>query len=109
MASYAGVMRFPLAAILFVFVMPLRAQPADDERALFRKLDTNHDGYLSAQELAAPQATQSNWIAVDRNADGRISPAEFGIVRNFAAAQPSAAAGATRGAEQEKAKAEGRP
>jgi EF hand len=62
---------------------------------------------LSAQELAAPAAQQGNWIAVDRNGDGRITRDEFGLVRNFASTAPSAATGGTQ--EPPKAKAEGRP
>jgi Ca2+-binding EF-hand superfamily protein len=79
-----------------------RAAQAAEKDALFRKLDTNGDGYLSPQELGAQNAQQGNWVAVDRNRDGRISRDEFGIVRNFARATPPAeepatsAAGGTR-------------
>jgi Ca2+-binding EF-hand superfamily protein len=85
------------------------AQSSRDAEALFRQLDTNGDGVLSAQELAAPGAAQGNWIAVDRNGDGRITQDEFGIVRNFAANPPSAATGGTQGPEKENPKASGRP
>jgi Ca2+-binding EF-hand superfamily protein len=85
------------------------AESSRDAAALFQRLDTNHDGVLSAAELAAPGAGQGNWIAVDRNGDGRITQDEFGIVRNFAANPPSAAAGGSQGQEKEKTKAEGRP
>ena len=85
------------------------ARSSRDAEALFRRLDTDHDGALSAQELAAPAAAQGNWIAVDRNGDGRITQDEFGIVRSFAANPPSAAAGGSAGNEKEKPEAEGRP
>ena len=85
------------------------AQASDDAAALFRRLDANRDGVLSTQELAAPAASRGNWIAVDRNGDGRITQEEFGIVSNFAATPSSAATGGTRGNEEEKAKVEGRP
>jgi hypothetical protein len=85
------------------------AQSSREAEALFRQLDTNGDGVLSAQELAAPGAAQGNWIAVDRNGDGRITQDEFGIVRNFAANPPSAATGGTQGPEKETPKASGRP
>src|SRR5689334_25370561 len=93
-------MRLALAALLAAFLPPLAAQTRSDaDEALFRKLDANHDGYLSRQELSSPVATQYNWIAVDRNRDGRISPGEFGVVRNLAAAPATGAAGGPRAAE----------
>lgn len=106
MGLYARRMRYALAAMLAAF-LPLAAAQTNDAplasagtdrgaAALFRKLDTNHDGVLSAAELAAPAAGQGNWIAVDRNRDGRITEDEFGIVRNFAATAPSSAAGGTK-------------
>jgi|1185.fasta_scaffold56075_1 hypothetical protein len=49
-------------------------------RRLFRQLDRNGDGYLTRDELTGDRAAQENWIAVDRDGDGRISPSEFGVV-----------------------------
>jgi hypothetical protein len=64
-------------------------------RSLFDRLDRNRDGYLSSAELASDEARQANWIAVDRDRDGRIGRGEFGLV-DTANAPPSAAAGGTR-------------
>jgi hypothetical protein len=55
----------------------------DDGEAqrLFRELDRNGDGYLSAEELAAERSNQGNWAAVDRDGDGRISVKEFTVIK----------------------------
>lgn len=47
---------------------------------LFDRLDANRDGFLSAEELAREPAAEASWIALDRNADGRISRDEFTTV-----------------------------
>jgi Ca2+-binding EF-hand superfamily protein len=104
-------------AIIFLaatFSVPAAAQSSRaandaEKNALFKKLDRNGDGYLSAEELSVPAAREGNWIAVDRNGDGRISLDEFGIVRDFARSEPAAAAGATRPPQDETPKASGQP
>jgi len=65
------------------------AKPASTERSaaaggtvasdegLFDRLDTNRDGYLSTAELEREPAERANWIAADRDGDGRISRQEF--------------------------------
>jgi len=70
---------------------------AEPEASLFERLDRNKDGYLSKEELAADAAKNGNWIAIDRDRDGRISRAEFNSVLAQPAPQqtPSAAAGAS--------------
>jgi hypothetical protein len=45
--------------------------------ALFERLDKNRDGYLTGSELTSLEAQTANWLSVDRNGDGRISPLEF--------------------------------
>ena len=57
-----------------------RRDPAEAER-LFRELDKNRDGYLSADELWSGRGRGANWAASDRNRDGRISPDEFTVLR----------------------------
>ena len=49
-------------------------------RRLFRQLDRNGDGYLTRDELTGERAGQQNWIAVDRDGDGRIAPSEFHVI-----------------------------
>jgi Ca2+-binding EF-hand superfamily protein len=88
------------AALLFC---PGFSWSAEPEASLFDRLDRNKDGYLSPQELGAPESKNGNWVAIDRDRDGRISRSEFGIVVAQPAPQsaPSAAAGATRPPKQE--------
>jgi hypothetical protein len=45
--------------------------------AAFRRLDANRDGFLSEAELRTEEASRLNWLAMDRDGDGRISASEF--------------------------------
>jgi hypothetical protein len=85
-----------LAAALLL--CPALTWSAEPEGSLFDRLDRNKDGYLSKDELAAPASQNGNWIAIDRDRDGRISRREFGTVVAQPAAQqqPSAAAGGSQ-------------
>ena len=59
---------------------PSFRRDASASQALFDRLDKNKDGYLTGAELTSQDALTTNWIAVDRDADGRISRAEFTAV-----------------------------
>ena len=56
------------------------ARDASASRALFDRLDKNRDGYLTGAELTSQEALTTNWIAIDRDTDGRVSRAEFTAV-----------------------------
>ena len=55
---------------------PAVADPREAER-LFNRFDADRDGRLNEAELDAARAGQGNWIALDRDRDGRIAPDEF--------------------------------
>ena len=59
---------------------PSFRQDASASQALFERLDKNKDGYLTGAELTSHEALSTNWIAVDRDGDGRISRSEFTAV-----------------------------
>lgn len=84
----AVVLALPLTAIAQQPQQPERKPQAQERSAaagatvardedLFDRLDANRDGYLSPAELEREAAAQANWIAADRNNDGRISRDEF--------------------------------
>jgi Ca2+-binding EF-hand superfamily protein len=87
--------RLAFVSVLVCFGLPAAAQPGDaDLDQLFKRLDRDGDGYLSREELESPLASQANWIAVDRDRDGRIARAEFGGIP-VARSGAGAAAGGT--------------
>ena len=67
---------------------PSFRRDASASQALFERLDKNRDGYLTGAELTSHEALTTNWIAVDRDGDGRISRAEFTAVDSAVAATP---------------------
>ena len=57
-----------------------RAQAAPPE--VFRRLDRDSDGQLSASELWSTRvALGGGWIALDRDGNGLIAPSEFTAIR----------------------------
>jgi len=52
-------------------------EPAAAPSAEFRKLDTNHDGYLSRQETGKIRGFEKPFKEADDNRDGRLDADEF--------------------------------
>lgn len=61
---------------------------AADEGA-FSKLDTNADGYISAEESTADVGLYKEWSKVDANADGQVDAAEFSAFESAPQAAPA--------------------
>lgn len=59
---------------------PSFRRDAASSQALFDRLDKNRDGFLTGTELTSQEALSTNWLAVDRDGDGRISREEFTAV-----------------------------
>jgi hypothetical protein len=59
---------------------PSFRRDAVSSQALFDRLDKNRDGFLTGTELTSLEALSTNWLAVDRDGDGRISRSEFTAV-----------------------------
>lgn len=53
------------------------APAANDAGALFLKLDTDKDGYVSRTEAAANKDVAKAFPKADANADGKLDPNEF--------------------------------
>jgi Ca2+-binding EF-hand superfamily protein len=60
---------------------PSFRRDASASQALFDRLDKNRDGYLTGSELTSQEALTTNWLAVDRDGDGRISRSEFTAIQ----------------------------
>lgn len=67
-----------------------RLATIDVSDAAFRRLDTDHDGRISALEANANPKVAARFLEADRNRDGYLSPEEFRTLGN--GSPPNAAA-----------------
>jgi Ca2+-binding EF-hand superfamily protein len=56
------------------FALPVQAVPA------FSEIDKDKDGFISATESIAVPGLSEQMIVLDKNADGRLSAAEFAVL-----------------------------
>ncbi|MET0089755.1 MAG: hypothetical protein ABW068_06990 [Candidatus Thiodiazotropha sp.] len=47
------------------------------EDSAFSRLDTNADGFISAEESTGDEMVYKGWAEIDTNADGQVDAAEF--------------------------------
>src|SRR5688572_23978258 len=70
MMSKIALTQILLVALFACSVNPLLAQ-ADDDETLWKKLDSNPDGWLDGKEL------EGGWIKFDTDGDKEVTKAEF--------------------------------
>jgi Ca2+-binding EF-hand superfamily protein len=63
------------AAFVLAFIGMFGTAVADED--MFKQLDKDADGYISAEEAGAHQALTMGYINADTNEDGKIDAAEF--------------------------------
>ena len=61
----------------FVTLVSTTALAEDSGAFPFNELDANHDDALSAAEAGALPGMSNQWKALDENADGQLSRAEY--------------------------------
>lgn len=49
----------------------------EQQGEMFKQLDTDQDGYISAEEAEAHGDLTSQWNSVDKNSDGQVDQSEF--------------------------------
>lgn len=76
---------------------PAEPTQAGARSALFERLDRNRDGFLSRDEMESDEARRANWLATDRDNDGRISRSEFSEVRSSARGSAGASGSSSAG------------
>ena len=55
----------------------MSSSKSSNDSGAFARLDTNHDGKLSAADAAADPKVQGMWKKLDANNDGTVSQAEY--------------------------------
>jgi hypothetical protein len=75
--AVAGAFAVPFAALAQGSGGSTTAPSATSDSASWDKLDRNHDGYLSREELKNDAALSGRFGEMDTNNDGRISKSEF--------------------------------
>ncbi|MGH8263790.1 MAG: EF-hand domain-containing protein [Steroidobacteraceae bacterium] len=56
------------------------ASSTADTTVSFSKLDTDHDGKISASEATANQKVADQFVAADKNQDGYLDQSEFAAI-----------------------------
>lgn len=54
-----------------------QAIAGEKQDEMFKQLDTDQDGYISAEEAQAHGDLTSQWDSVDQNSDGQVDQSEF--------------------------------
>ena len=67
-----------LGGTVMALAAPAAAQPSPEQaKAAFDKVDTDHDGVLSADEWKAAGRRDRGFAMADTDKDGKVTPAEL--------------------------------
>lgn len=66
-----------IVAVVALLPMSVMGAGAKSAQAMFNKLDTNQDGYISQDEAKADTQLSKNWSDADLNKDGKVEESEF--------------------------------
>jgi len=64
-------------SVIFITLVSATAQAEDSGAFPFNELDANHDDALSAAEAGSLPGMSTQWKALDENADGQLTRAEY--------------------------------
>jgi hypothetical protein len=70
-------MKKHILSAIFITLASATAQAEDSTAIPFNELDANHDDALSTAEAGALPGISTQWKALDENADGQLTRAEY--------------------------------
>lgn len=82
-------MKKPFLSAIFITIISATAQAEDSAVIPFNELDANNDDALSIDEVSGLSDISTQWMALDENADGQLTRAEYAAYKI-----PAPAAGA---------------
>jgi hypothetical protein len=75
-------MMIPLGMVAAVLVVAQPVHAQTDATSVFKRIDTNHDGYITPEEWAAAKQKPDYFVAIDADHDGRITLPELQSAMN---------------------------
>lgn len=70
-------MKKHILSAIFITLISASAHAEDSAVIPFNELDVNNDNVLSAEEVSGLPQISTQWMALDENGDGQLTPAEY--------------------------------